>query len=86
MVLKPGAPFSDPFMKAMPKKGGGATTFASAYEAMNNLMSDLQIVEKSPDSTTLLDSDEQKKMVLNAIGKGDFEKFKLLLNPFKDES
>ena len=56
MELKKGAPFSDPFMKAMPPKKGGATTFASAYEAMNNLMSDLQVVEKPSDPKSLLDS------------------------------
>ena len=57
MGLTKGAPFADPFMKAMPKKGGGVTTFASAYEAMNNLMSDLAIVEHS-DKTSLLKSEE----------------------------
>lgn len=67
------------------KKGGKPTTFANAMESMNNLISDLELVD-TKDTNDLLNDPNKKETLLNCIQNNDYEKFEMLLGMFnKDE-
>ena len=72
---------ANPFGAA--KKGGKPTTFATAMESMNNLMSDLEMVDTKGTEDILNDPDKKHKL-LNCIQNNDYEKFDMILGMFKD--
>lgn len=79
-AAKPGFGFGGamggPFGSA--KKGGKPTTFANAMESMNNLMGDLELIDKK-DSNDFLNDPEGKVKLLNCIANNDYPKFEMIL-------
>lgn len=73
---------ANPFKAA--KKGGKPTTFANAMESMNNLISDLEIVD-TIDAADLLNDPAKKESLLNCIQNNDYAKFEMLLGMFDNE-
>jgi hypothetical protein len=84
------AQFGFPMMGGMPGMGGGkkkkgtTTTFATAMDAMNNLMDDLELVD-TPGAQEFLASKEKKESLLNWIAKNDYEKFEMILGMFNSD-
>ena len=73
---------SNPFKSV--KKGGKPTNFANAMESMNNLISDLELVDTNS-TTDILNDPNKKEALLNCIANNDYEKFSMLLGIFKND-
>lgn len=71
-----------PAMLGSKSKGAGKTTFGSAMQAMNNLMTDIEMVDTKDGDEFLSDSDKKLKL-LNCIQNNDNDTFDMILSMFK---
>ena len=64
-------------------KGKTKTTFATAKLAMDNMISDLELVD-TKDTNDILNDPDRKTTLLNCIKNDDYDKFDMIIGMFKN--